>query len=89
MEGFRSPVLLTSAHATATFDCGSPAQTNWLRKYAILAQASGSSRVYVATPGDRPEVRATTRSPRARSDPSKHRNVFSGDSEDTTFLSSS
>ena len=30
-----------------SFDCGSPAQTDWLRRHGLQAQQSGTSRVYV------------------------------------------
>jgi GNAT superfamily N-acetyltransferase len=43
-----SPVeSLTRAHELDTFDCGSLAQTDWLRRHASQAHASGTSRVYV------------------------------------------
>lgn len=38
---------LDRAHVIAEFDCGSPAQTDWLRRHALQAHASGISRVYV------------------------------------------
>jgi GNAT superfamily N-acetyltransferase len=40
---------LTASHDTEAFDCGSPVQTEWLRRYALQAQAAGTSRVYVST----------------------------------------
>jgi GNAT superfamily N-acetyltransferase len=39
--------LLTTGHDTSTFDCGSEQQTVWLRRYALIAQQSGTARVYV------------------------------------------
>ena len=39
--------LLTSEHDRSTFDCGSTAQTDWLRRYALLAQQADTARVYV------------------------------------------
>lgn len=39
---------LSAEHETDYFDCGSEAQTNWLRRHALHAQAAGSARVYVA-----------------------------------------
>ena len=39
--------LLGAEHDTSQFDCGSVAQTEWLRKYALRAQQSGSSVVRV------------------------------------------
>lgn len=41
---------LTEAHDRAGFDCGSDAQTTWLRRYALLAQQSGTARVYLIRP---------------------------------------
>jgi GNAT superfamily N-acetyltransferase len=38
---------LTGDHDTSEFDCGSDAQTNWLRKHALHAQAAETSAVYV------------------------------------------
>lgn len=39
---------LTSKHDVTGFDCGSEAQTSWLRRHALAAQQSDTSRVYVA-----------------------------------------
>jgi len=44
---YRPPERLTAEHDTSTFDCGSPAQTDWLRKHAVHAQVAGTSVVYV------------------------------------------
>lgn len=41
--------LLTPTHELSNFDCGSVAQTEWLRKHAVQAHQSGTSRVYVVT----------------------------------------
>lgn len=49
-------VPLAPGHDTTTFDCGSRAQTDWLRRYALQAQAAGTSRVYVTTAADSPTV---------------------------------
>lgn len=38
---------LTASHRVSAFDCGSVAQTQWLRDHALLAHRSGTSRVYV------------------------------------------
>ena len=40
---------LTADHETSEFDCGSEAQTNWLRRYALQAQAAETSAVYVVS----------------------------------------
>ena len=37
-------------HDASGFDCGSEAQTRWLRQIARTAQATGTARVYVVTP---------------------------------------
>jgi GNAT superfamily N-acetyltransferase len=45
-----SPVQpLTRAHNVDGFDCGSPAQSEWLVRHALQAHASGTSRVYVVS----------------------------------------
>lgn len=38
---------LTAAHEVSQFDCGSDAQSEWLRDHALQAHRSGTSRVYV------------------------------------------
>lgn len=38
---------LTSDHLVADFDCGSAAQTIWLRRHALQSQRGGTSRVFV------------------------------------------
>ncbi len=48
MPGFASPVALGPEHALDAFDCGSPAQSEWLARYALQAQAAGTARVYVS-----------------------------------------
>jgi X-X-X-Leu-X-X-Gly heptad repeat protein len=47
---------LNSAHDASGFDSGSSAQTEWLRRHALLAQSAGTSRVYVVTEVDSPVV---------------------------------
>ncbi|MBI2170302.1 MAG: N-acetyltransferase [Actinobacteria bacterium] len=44
---FSDVELLTAQHRLAEFDCGSDAQTIWLRRYAFQAHQSGTSRVHV------------------------------------------
>ena len=34
-------------HAVSEFDCGSPAQTDWLRRIARTAEGAGTARAYV------------------------------------------
>jgi GNAT superfamily N-acetyltransferase len=45
------PVLYEpQRHDVSSFDCGSEAQTRWLRQIARTAQATGTARVYVVSP---------------------------------------
>jgi len=44
---FRRPEPISAEHDVADFDCGSDAQTTWLRDYAVQAHRSDSARVYV------------------------------------------
>lgn len=48
--------LLTSDHDRSTFDCGSAVQTDWLRRYAFIAQQADTARVYVVRPHAAPRV---------------------------------
>jgi len=41
---------LTQDHDRSTFNCGSVAQTDWLRQYALVAQLADTARVYVIRP---------------------------------------
>ena len=43
-------------HDVSAFDCGSDAQTKWLRQVARTAQASRTAVVYVVTPGGEDRV---------------------------------
>jgi GNAT superfamily N-acetyltransferase len=45
---YAAPVALTADHETGLFDCGSGAQTEWLRRHALAAHGSGTARVYVS-----------------------------------------
>ena len=47
------PVLLTTAHDAAEFDCGKPRLNEFLHRYALENQKSGKSRTYVATRGEK------------------------------------
>lgn len=42
--------VLTPEHDRTTFDCGSAAQTEWLQRFAVLAQQADTARVYVVRP---------------------------------------
>jgi GNAT superfamily N-acetyltransferase len=46
---FSLVVPLAKAHQVAEFDCGSPAQSEWLVRHGLAAHQSGTSRVYVVT----------------------------------------
>lgn len=46
---FTPPGPLGPTHETGGFDCGSEAQSEWLERYGLQAQAAGTSRVYVTT----------------------------------------
>ena len=48
MTDFRRPEPIRADHEVAEFDCGSDAQTVWLREYAVQAHRAGSSRVFVS-----------------------------------------
>ena len=56
MARYRAPEPLSAEHRTDLFDCGSPAQTEWLRRHAMVAQGAGTARVYVACPVGEPRV---------------------------------
>lgn len=45
---FGRPELLGPHHEVDAFDCGSGAQTDWLRRYALQAQRADTARVYVS-----------------------------------------
>ncbi len=50
MTRYAPAETLTKDHDRSSFDCGSEAQTNWLRRYALLAQQADTARVYVVRP---------------------------------------
>lgn len=56
MGQFTGPVPLAPEHEVHGFDCGSPAQTEWLRRWARIAQSADTGRVYVTTPRDSSKV---------------------------------
>ena len=47
MTAYRRVEPLTADHDVADFDCGSEAQTTWLRRFALQAQRADTARVYV------------------------------------------
>jgi GNAT superfamily N-acetyltransferase len=53
---FALVIPLAPPHDTTAFDCGSKAQTEWLRRYALQAQTAGTSRVYVTTAPGSPTI---------------------------------
>jgi GNAT superfamily N-acetyltransferase len=48
--------LLASQHDRDRFDCGSAAQTSWLRDSALLAQQADTAKVYIACLAAEPRV---------------------------------
>lgn len=48
-----APQPLGPQHRLEDFDCGKPALTDWLLRYARQAQSSGSAKTFVATAGER------------------------------------
>jgi hypothetical protein len=52
-ERLNPPVLLTKDHDRDSFDCGVPALTDYLKKYALQNQKKHAARTYVATRGSR------------------------------------
>lgn len=48
----RAPVPLAEQHQLASFDCGQPAQNEWLRRRALQNQQSGATRTFVACEGE-------------------------------------
>jgi GNAT superfamily N-acetyltransferase len=42
------PQPLAATHRVEAFDCGKPGLDDWLRRYARLAQGSGSAKTFVA-----------------------------------------
>ena len=47
------PQPLAAGHRLDEFDCGKPALTDWLLRYARQAQGSGSARTFVVCHGER------------------------------------
>lgn len=48
---------LAAEHVVVGFDCGSPAQSEWLVRHALQAHRAGQSRVYVVRGPDQPDAR--------------------------------
>lgn len=48
MSRYAPVALLNADHDRSTFDCGSDAQSAWLREHALRAQQADTARVYVA-----------------------------------------
>lgn len=53
---YRPPELLNERHDVSAFVCRSVAQTNWLRRQARQAAATGTARTLVVTEHDSPAV---------------------------------
>jgi GNAT superfamily N-acetyltransferase len=49
---FRAPELLTVLHEVSGFDCGSAPLNNYLKRFAVLNNAAGSARTFVACVDD-------------------------------------
>ncbi|MEP6964658.1 MAG: GNAT family N-acetyltransferase, partial [Polaromonas sp.] len=49
----RGPEPLAPQHQLEGFDCGKPALTDWLLRYARQAQGSGSAKTFVVADDDR------------------------------------
>ena len=56
MSGYRPPVLLAASHQLNGFQCRSQAQTAWLVDMARQAHRTGTTRVFVVSPVDQPDV---------------------------------
>jgi predicted N-acetyltransferase YhbS len=52
-EKFTEPSLLTAEHDVSGFRCGDDSLDEWLRRYALTNQASGSARTFVSCLDDR------------------------------------
>lgn len=51
MTDYRRVEPIAADHEVAEFDCGSEAQTGWLRQHALQAHRSDTAKVYVICPG--------------------------------------
>jgi GNAT superfamily N-acetyltransferase len=56
VTGYAPVELLTANHDRSTFDCGSDAQSTWLRDYSLIAQQADTARVYVIRPRSKQRV---------------------------------
>lgn len=73
--------LLDKSHHIASFDCGKHSLTQWLKRFALMNQASGDSRTFVVhrsqrvvgyyslAPGSVAKAQATARAGKAAPDP--------------------
>lgn len=50
---FSAPRPLDASHHLEGFDCGKPALTDWLLRYARQAHGSGSARTFISCDGER------------------------------------
>ncbi len=55
---YRPPEPLADHHELARFECRSPEQTEWLRRYARQSVGTGTTRVFIVTGRDSPVVAA-------------------------------
>jgi GNAT superfamily N-acetyltransferase len=56
VSGYRRIEPIAADHQVDAFDCGSEAQNDWLRRYALQAHRGDTSRVYVICRGGTKEV---------------------------------
>ncbi len=56
MSGYRPPELLAASHQLGGFQCRSQAQTSWLVEMARQPHGTGTTRVFVVSLVDQPDV---------------------------------
>jgi GNAT superfamily N-acetyltransferase len=56
VTGYRRVELLSADHDVSAFDCGSEAQSTWLRRYALQAHRADTAKVYVICRGGTNDV---------------------------------
>ena len=56
MAGYRPPELLRDDHLVERFTCRSTEQTSWLRRHSRQSAATGTTKVFVVTTHDAPDV---------------------------------
>lgn len=56
MSAYREPCRLSPQHVVTTFHYGRPPLDDWLKRYALVNQRSGTATTFVTTLGDTGEV---------------------------------